>query len=207
MDVITSDGVSRLEVLRLAASAERYSEHPLAKAIVETARAEGVAIAEPASFKNEAGVGVAAQVDGRMILVGKFIEASDAQVVQPKPGHTLVRVALQEPNRPIKALGVILLADEIKADSAAVIADLHAMGLKTALLTGDNRAAAEAIARAVGIDQVYAEVKPAGKAQVIADMQARGAKVAMVGDGINDAPALAQADRAASCWSAEASMA
>jgi P-type Cu+ transporter len=210
-DVIAMDGVSADEVLRLAAAAEQFSEHPLARAVTTAARDRGLVPPDPDGFKNEPGLGVVAEVGGRKLLVGSAAllrehgDSFDEQTTAATPGSTHVFVAQQATMGEINRLGLIAVSDQVKDDSASAIQDLHGIGLRTVLLTGDNRAAAEAIARQVGIDQVHAEVKPGEKAQVIRALQSpsnpqsairnqQSSAVAMVGDGINDAPALAQAD-------------
>jgi Cu+-exporting ATPase len=196
-EVIPLNGSTTDEVLRLAAAAEQYSEHPLAKAVVARARTHGLDVPAPDSFSSEAGLGVTAVVDGTTILVGGSAllgpEAA-TDVVPIRPGRTLVHVAVKD-NGVVRRIGVIAITDEIKPDSAAAIAELHALGLRTVLLTGDNEPAARAVAEQVGIDDVRANVKPAEKAQAIIDLRvADEHEVAMVGDGINDAAALAEAD-------------
>jgi Cu+-exporting ATPase len=205
--VIPLNGLGEREVLRLAAAAEQYSEHPLAKAVVNRARQEQLSIPDPESFSNEPGLGVTAAVEGATLLVGSrtLLErhgGSDGAAPALAPGGTHVYVARRLADGRVEAIGVIAVSDEIKSDSAAAVAALHRMGLRTVLLTGDNRAAAEAIAKLVGIDDVRAQVKPDHKAEAIrllqsADRQSQIVNrkfIAMVGDGINDAPALAQAD-------------
>ena len=206
--VVSLNGVAEDEVLRLAAAAEQYSEHPLAKAIVDQARGRNLRLPDPESFASEAGYGVVADVDGRTLLVGNDAllrkhnadAAVDATGVALEPGRTLVHVA-ERVDGTVRRLGAIAISDEIKPDSVAAIKELHALGLRTVLLTGDNQAAAEAIARQVGIDDVRADVKPDQKAAVVRELQnrqsasgRRQSSVVMVGDGINDAPALAAAD-------------
>ena len=212
-EVISSNGVSPDEVLRLAAAAEQYSEHPLARAIVAEARNRRIDVPSPSSFSSEAGLGVTADVDGKTVLVGgaRLLgpDASGHSPTPAAPGRTLVHVATRA-NGSTDRIGLIAISDQVKPDSARAMADLHAMGLRTVLLTGDNRSAAEAIASQVDIDDVRADVKPADKARVVGEIQAglvspefppsypsfdaRPSQVAMVGDGVNDAPALAKAD-------------
>jgi len=188
------------EVLRLAASAEQFSEHPLAKAIVQHARDLGIPLTEPESFTNEAGLGVLAQLRDRRILVGssalldKYGIVAPPVAAPPEDARTLVQVGERKPDGTVACLGVIQIADQIKPDSVKAIAVLRKLGLATVLLTGDHRSSANAVAQQTGIAEVYADVKPDDKAEVIRRLQDRKSIVAMVGDGINDAPALAQAD-------------
>jgi Cu+-exporting ATPase len=197
--VVALDGVSEDEVLRLAASAEQFSEHPIAKAIVNAAAERKLRLSDPQQFNNEPGYGVVATIDGRSLLVGSIalMQRRQANIVSTTAASgTTVHVASAD-NGSVAQLGVITLTDEIKADSVHAIAALHELGLRTVLLTGDQAAAATAVAKQAGIDDVRAGVKPDGKAEVVQQLQhASGAaqRVAMVGDGINDAPALAQAD-------------
>jgi Cu+-exporting ATPase len=196
------DGVAEDELLRLAAGAEQYSQHPLAHAIVAAARHRRLSIPSAQSFSSKAGEGVAATIDGKSILVGGDGMLTGAQRrPDERVTGTVVHVGQSSGDGSIAQLGVIELADEIKPDSADAIRALHDMKLQPLLLTGDNHATALSIARQVGIDDVRAQVKPDQKAAAVADLQnrksqvaGRGARVAMVGDGINDAPALAQSD-------------
>lgn len=205
--VVSLNGVPESEVLRLAGAAEQYSEHPLARAVLNRAREQGLSIPEPQSFTSEPGMGVMATVDGATLLVGSRTllqrhGALDGAAPPLEPGGTHVYVARRLAGSGVETIGLIELADEIKSDSAQAVAALHRMGLRTVLLTGDNRATADAIAKRVGIDDVRAQVNPDQKAQAIRALQATDGQsgsharrfVAMVGDGINDAPALAQAD-------------
>jgi P-type Cu+ transporter len=171
------------EVLRLAASVEKLSEHPLAAAIVAGAADRNLVLAKAENFQSETGRGVRAVVDGRRIFVGRA-ENGDGQ-----SGQTVVAVSIDD-----QPAGTLSLADPIKLSARQAIAKLHRDGLRIVMLTGDNRSAAEVVARALAIDEVHAQVLPDGKADVIAKLQAQGRVVAMAGDGINDAPALARAD-------------
>lgn len=197
-DVIPVDA-EESEVLRLAASVELGSEHPLGKSIVVGARERGLEPVEPKNFNSVTGKGVTAEVDGQIVFVGsrKLMQengievgkADEAMIELEQDGKTAMLVGSQG-----KVLGVVAVADTIKEDSIEAIRKLEEMGLKTAMLTGDNKRTAEAIARKVGISQVLAEVLPEGKVDEVKRLQQEGHKVAMVGDGINDAPALTQAD-------------
>ncbi|MDB5296217.1 MAG: heavy metal translocating P-type ATPase, partial [Phycisphaerales bacterium] len=223
-------GATADHVLSLAAAAEQYSSHPLAKAIVAHARGRGVPIPQPPEFQNEPGLGVVATLDGRDVLVGNAallrrhgrlteqqdldLSADDGQQRTHAVNSTLaaagggaaaadglpttnVHVATKDGDGAIVRVGVIRLVDAVKPDSRDALRGLLALDLHTVLLTGDASAAAAEVARQVGIDEVHAGVKPAGKAKVIRGLQEtpKGRRVvAMVGDGVNDAPALAQAD-------------
>ncbi len=187
------------EMLRLAASVEQSSEHPLAQAIVEGARARGLKLSDVQAFEAIPGHGVSATVEGRRVLIGnlKLMQREGialgnleekAQALADE-GKTPMFVALDG-----QAAGVLAVADTLKEDSQEAIAALKKMGLEVVMITGDNERTARAIARQVGIDRVLAEVLPQDKASNVQKLQLEGKKVAMVGDGINDAPALAQAD-------------
>jgi P-type Cu+ transporter len=187
------------EIIRLVASVEKGSEHPLGEAITAEANARGLALSEPLGFSAVAGHGVQAEVDGKIILVGnrRLMEAQaiaidivekDIQELE-EAGNTAILVAIDG-----RLAGVIGVADTIKEGSMEAIESLHAMGLQVAMVTGDNTRTANAIARQINIDTVLAEVLPGDKAAEIKKLQESGQTVAMVGDGINDAPALAQAD-------------
>ncbi|HID89231.1 MAG TPA: heavy metal translocating P-type ATPase [Anaerolineae bacterium] len=195
-----SSGARRArDLLYWAASAERGSEHPLGRAIVERAEAEGLTLAEPQSFQAVRGRGVIATVDGRRVLVGsrRLMEDHD---IDPTPLEETMRRLEEEAKTAMlvavdgELVGVIAVADTLKEDSIDAIRELHRMGLETAMITGDNRRTAEAIARRVRIDHVLAEVLPDGKVAEVEKMQDRFGLVAFVGDGINDAPALTQAN-------------
>ncbi|MBR2574634.1 MAG: copper-translocating P-type ATPase [Loktanella sp.] len=197
-DLVLADGFDRADVLRLAAAVEAKSEHPIGAAIVNAARAEGLGAAEVSDFRAIAGFGVSALVEGRRVLIGADrLLARDgiatgalamAETALAERGRTALFVAIDG-----QAAAVIAVADPVKPGSAAAIAALKAKGLKIAMITGDKRETAEAIAREIGIDHVVAGVLPDGKVAALDQLRVQG-KIAFVGDGINDAPALAHAD-------------
>ncbi len=202
-DVVGVNGCGEHEVLQKAGAAEWGSEHPLGRAIVDRAHADGLALAEPKEFQAVRGKGVVAKVNGEQVFVGsrRLMQECyvDAIAIVPEverlegEAKTVMFIATVGDNGPQLA-GVIAVADTLKEDSLAAIGELHQMGLQTAMITGDNQRTAEAIARRVGIDHVLAEVLPEGKVTEIRKLQERFGLVAMVGDGINDAPALKQAN-------------
>jgi Cu+-exporting ATPase len=197
-DVVATDGASAERLLWLASSAEMFSEHPVAKAVVAEAKRRGINPAEPEEFTSEPGAGVVATTDSMRVFVGSAALLERNGVVVPTDGsagaRTVVHVGASESGA-ARHLGMILIDDPVKPDSVGAIASLHAMGLRTALLTGDNEPTARAIARQADIDDVRANVKPADKARAIVSLQnSQSHRVAMVGDGVNDAAALAQAD-------------
>ncbi len=200
-DVVRAVGAPETdEILALVAAAERGSEHPLADAIVREATGiRRLSVAGASEFLSVAGGGVSATVDGQAVLVGRpgFLESVGVDVSSlvaaadalAADGKTPVFAAIDG-----RAAAVIAIADTLKAGSAEAVAELHRLGISVAMLTGDNRRTAEAIARSVGIDRVVADVRPDGKAAAVEALQVEGQVVAMVGDGVNDAPALATAD-------------
>ncbi len=195
----TAEGSDADEVLRLAASAERGSEHPLGEAMVKAARERGVALSQPEQFAAVPGRGITAIVDGHAVQVGTLALLREWSVPTDSLEETVAR--LQGEGKTAMAvaadgepLGVVAVADTVKPTSAAAIAALHRAGIETVMITGDNERTAAAIGRDVGVTRVLAEVLPAEKAAEVQRLQGDGRVVAMVGDGINDAPALAQAD-------------
>ncbi len=198
-DLETSGGFSRDAVLAAVAAVELNSEHPIAQAIVSAARAAGLTVSEPGEFEAVPGFGVQARVDGQLVQVGADRFMDSIGVPTAPFAETARRLAGQGKTPLYAALdgrlaAAIAVADPIKASTPTAIQALHNMGLRVAMITGDNRATAEAIASQLGIDEVLAEVLPEGKVAAVTQLQAAGRKVAFVGDGINDAPALAQAD-------------
>ena len=198
-DIVTDGNISADELLRLAASVEKGSEHPLGEAIWAEATNKGIGLAELGGFKAEAGQGVEAEVEGKNVVIGNLRMMNARAFPLNDLGKDIDRLQMEAKTAMLVAVdgqvrGIIAVADTVKDGSKEVIAELHRMGLKVAMITGDNRRTAEVIASQVGIDTVLAEVLPDGKAEEVKKLQASGAVVAMVGDGVNDAPALAQAD-------------
>ena len=190
----TFNGISEEELLRLAAAAEQFSSHPLATAITAAATAKKIQIPQTESFDTEAGFGVTAQIDGQKVLVGSTALLQRHGIATGNSsGQTEIYVALQT-NGQYQLAGQLIVSDEIKSDSAAAVSELRELNLRVVLISGDNTAAATAVATQVGITDVQGDVKPGGKADALRQLQAGSHLIAMVGDGINDAPALAQAD-------------
>lgn len=198
-DVIAAGGISGETLVMLAASAEIGSEHPLGEAIVEHAKKMGLDIKDATEFKAIPGHGIEVTIEGRHVLLGNRKLMDDRNISLEELAEASDRLA-NEGKTPMyaaidsMAAGIIAVADTVKATSKKAIETLHKMGIKVVMITGDNSRTAQAIARQVGIDRVLSEVLPEDKSNEIKKLQSEGSKVAMVGDGINDAPALAQAD-------------
>ena len=198
-DLDVADGFDRGDVLRLVAAVESSSEHPIARAIVEAAAADGLAPPRAEQFESITGMGVRALVDGRRVEVGADRHMRSLGLDVAAFAATSERLA-SEGKSPLYAAidgrlaAIIAVADPVKPDTPAAIAALHALGLKVAMVTGDNARTAHAIASRLGIDEVVAEVLPEGKVEAVRRLKASHGRLAFVGDGINDAPALAEAD-------------
>jgi Cu+-exporting ATPase len=186
------------DLIRWIASAEKGSEHPLGEAIVKRAKSEGVEFSEVKDFEAISGQGIRASIEGKSILLGndKMMNAFNIQSVDFEKGNELAADGKTPMFIAVDGgyAGIVAVADTVKADSKKAIEKLQSMGISVAMITGDHKITADAIARRVGVDRVIAEVMPADKAHKVKKLQSEGFKVAMVGDGINDAPALAQAD-------------
>jgi Cu+-exporting ATPase len=200
-DVLVSDSLptSRESLLQIAASAERGSEHPLGEAIVLAAKNEGLALGEPEAFESIAGQGIAATVAGQRVLVGSRRLLDSHGVILNGLDGSLARLEDEAKTAMLvavdgQAVGVVAVADTVKEGSLEAIRQMQSQGLEVVMITGDNRRTAETIGREVGVSRVLAEVLPGDKAAQVKALQEEGRVVGMVGDGINDAPALAQAD-------------
>ena len=200
VDILPSGGFDPKEFLRLAASLEMGSEHPLAAAIVRGAKEQGLAIEAAKDFRSVTAGGVLGTVSGRAVMIGKpdFLRSEKITGLEPlettatklqEEGKTVMFVAVDG-----KPIGILAVADPIKTTTAEAIRDLHALGLKIVMLTGDNRRTAAAVASQLGLDGVEAQIEPAGKVDQVKKLRSEGEHVAMAGDGINDAPALSEAE-------------
>jgi Cu+-exporting ATPase len=200
MDVLPSGGFDAKEFLRLASSLEQNSEHPLAAAIVRGAKEQGIDFEEVKDFRSVTAGGVAGNISGRAVMIGKpdflrnekitGLEPMEASAVKlQEEGKTAMFVAIDG-----KLAGILAVADPIKSTTTEAIRDLHSLGLTLVMVTGDNRRTAAAVAKQLGLDAVEAEIEPAGKVAYIKKLRAEGKHVAMAGDGINDAPALSEAE-------------
>lgn len=198
-DIIALSDTDETQILRWVASAEKRSEHPLGEAVVETAFQKGIDPPDPENFETAPGLGISASVDGHRVLVGnqEWMQKQSIHTDDLEPrmeelsqeGKTVMLVALDG-----KITGILAVADTLKENSPSVIKELRDAGIETVMLTGDNRQTGEAVGKQVGVDHVIAEVLPEDKAEEVQRLQEQGKLVAMVGDGINDAPALARAD-------------
>ncbi|WP_216328578.1 copper-translocating P-type ATPase [Deinococcus aestuarii] len=198
-DLIPASGIDETELLRLAASADQPSQHPLAEAIVRGAQERGITLSPAQDFDSIPGRGVQARVEGRRVLIGnrRLMEQEGVGLGEDEvgverlagDGKTAMYVAADG-----QFLGVVAVADRIRPSAKVAVTELHRLGVQTVMLTGDNRRTAEAVARQLGMDTVIADVLPEQKAAQVQALQGQGRKVAMVGDGVNDAPALAQAE-------------
>jgi len=198
-DVVAYRGLSRDEVLRLAASAEKGSEHPLGEAIVDAAQAAGLSLEEAQDFEAVAGQGIKVRLNGKQVLLGNLRFLRESGITLEKVREDVDRLQSEGKTAVVLALegdvaGVLAVADTVKEGSQEAVARLQQMGLDVVMISGDNERTARAIADQVGIDRVLAEVLPEDKAAEVTKLQEEGHVVAMVGDGINDTPALAQAD-------------
>ncbi|MDD8050633.1 MAG: HAD-IC family P-type ATPase, partial [Verrucomicrobiota bacterium] len=200
IDVLPNDGMDAEELLRLVASLEQNSEHPLAAAIVRGAKAQEIALEPVGDFHSVTAGGVMGTVSGRSVVTGKpaFLRGEKISGLEPlesmaaklqEEGKTAVFAAVDG-----QPAGIVVVADPIKSTTAEAVRELHALGLSIVMLTGDNRRTAAAVAQSLGIDAVEAEIEPAGKVAYVKNLRNQGKQVAMAGDGINDAPALSEAD-------------
>ena len=197
--VLPEDGFEESELLRLAATLERGSEHPLAEAIVSGAKGRGIDLGDASDFEAVTGKGVKGTVDGKAVALGNARLVADLGIDAPNiaaqadsrrdQGETMMFVVVEG-----AVAGLVAVADPVKESTPAALRDLHALGLRIIMATGDNGLTAKAVAGKLGIDEIRAEVLPEDKARIIRELQQQGRKVAMAGDGVNDAPALAQAD-------------
>jgi Cu+-exporting ATPase len=198
-DIVTSSGIERDYLLRIAASAEKGSEHPLGEAIVSGAEEEGLPLFTVSRFEALTGRGIEAEIDGVKALIGnrKLMDERGIALAELETGSDRLAAEGKTPMYAAldgKIAGIVAVADVVKPSSKAAIEGLHKMGIEVVMITGDNKKTAAAIAKQVGIDRVLSEVLPQDKANEVKKLQEEGRKVAMVGDGINDAPALVQAD-------------
>jgi Cu2+-exporting ATPase len=197
---VIADGMSNDEMLGLAAAVEADSEHPLARAIVAAAGDRGAVLPTATRFRSAAGRGVEADVDGDRVAVGGPTMLRERQLTEPAAtanetnqwrarGATVLHVVRRD-----RIVGALALEDQVRPESRAAVDELHRLGVRVVMITGDASEVAEGVGAALGIDEVFANVLPEDKDRAVSDLQARGLKVAMVGDGVNDAPALARAD-------------
>jgi Cu+-exporting ATPase len=182
--------LSEYDVLQLAGSLERHSEHPLARAVLSEVERRGISTANVSNFVSTTGRGVSGEVNGRKVFVGRV----NGNPVANAPGSDLPIGSRLSVSVDGEVVGIIVVADAIKPSAKAAIDALHLQNIEVVMMTGDNRQTADAVAKQLGIDKVFAEVLPEDKAAKVQELQSQGKIVAMAGDGVNDAPALAQAD-------------
>jgi Cu+-exporting ATPase len=199
VDIVATGTLSDTELLKFTASAERRSEHPLGEAVVRAARERPVSLAEPARFQAMSGFGIEADVDGHSVLAGNAHLLRDRGIALDGYEKVLEELVSEGRTAMFVAIdgvfqGIIAVADLVKPEARDAISELRRMGLEVVMVTGDNARAAQAVAAEVGVDRYYAEVPPDRKADLVRRLQQEGKVVGVVGDGINDAPALAQAD-------------
>jgi Cu+-exporting ATPase len=198
--IVTLPDFNESEILRLAASLEKSSEHPLAEAIIKGAEEQNIRLTKVENFESVTGKGIVGTIDGMKILLGNSKLMTDYSIDFPADssakadelramGQTVMLVAASG-----KPAGLVGVADTIKESAKAAIDELHRQKIEVVMMTGDNAKTAEAVAKSLGIDKVFADVLPEQKAEKVKELQAQGRVVAMAGDGVNDAPALAQAD-------------
>ena len=193
-DVHVYNGASPKDVMRVAASAERFSEHPLAKAIVKRASEWSLPVGEPAAFQYTPGMGIVCQVEGQRTLVGTraLLEQDGLQI--PEDGSASEQFSEVMVATGGRLLGSIRIADVLRAEATAAVAEMRNLGLRTVLLTGDRKEIADATAKELGVDEVQSELLPDQKVARVRQLRAEGRVVAMVGDGVNDAPALMESN-------------
>jgi Cd2+/Zn2+-exporting ATPase len=207
VQVVALDGLGERELLRACASAESFSEHPIARSVVRAAGERGLAFGDPESFTALPGLGVRAVTAGRSLLIGrpKLMRDEGLRVEDDlvrridalsSGGRTVIIVANApaEVSRAGQPIGLLVFEDAPRPEAQPALAALRRAGIRTVLITGDNRATAERVAAALGIDEVHAEASPPGKVEIVRRLQSKGMRVAFVGDGVNDAPSLAAAD-------------
>jgi len=198
-DMIPLDGIMENELLRIAASIESVSEHPLSSSIIEKAKEEAIQASHPDDFENIPGRGIKATLNGRKYLAGNSRLINENGIDTSTMENDLERLS-GEGKTPLiftedkKLIGIIAVSDTVRKESVGAIKDLCGMGLEVIMLTGDNKITANAVKKQIGIENVISDLMPGGKESCIADLQKEGKHVAMIGDGINDAPALARAD-------------
>lgn len=196
----SDDGMSERDLLKMAAAAEKFSEHPLGRAAVQAASDRGIELPDPESFEALPGLGVRARIGGEEVFVGRLKTLADQghaisgdiekqATFLEAGGQSVIIISIDR-----KVAGLLVFEDEIRAESRGVVERLHRLGLRTAIVTGDNRAATERVAGDIGIEEIFSEKMPEEKVEIVRNLQSQGRRVAFVGEGVNDGPALATAD-------------